>query len=100
MAAGRKTGGRAKGVRNRRTENEAAAIAAGITPLAYLLSLLHQEVPEGADVKERIAIDTLRFEAAKAAAPYVHAKLANVEIGNKPGEAFKVHLLPDDAGLL
>lgn len=39
-------------------------------PLDYMLSMLRDETLE----------PTARFEAAKAAAPYVHAKLANVEL--------------------
>lgn len=39
-------------------------------PLEYMLSMLRNEKLE----------PSARFEAAKAAAPYVHAKLANVEL--------------------
>lgn len=39
-------------------------------PLEYMLSMLRDEKLE----------PSARFEAAKAAAPYVHAKLANVEL--------------------
>jgi hypothetical protein len=62
--------GRKKGVATRMNEAARAQVAAeGITPLAYLLSLLRDE-GQTQDV---------RTDAAKAAAPYVHAKLANVE---------------------
>ena len=45
----------------------------GITPLDYMLQRLRDD-----------ALDPdARFEAAKAAAPYVHPKLANVEHGGK-----------------
>ena len=44
-------------------------LAAGITPLGYFQGLL-----EGT-----LAFDEIKFEAAKAAAPYVHARLAAVE---------------------
>ena len=46
------------------------ALEGGISPLDYMLSLLRNEDLPRAD----------RFEAAKAAAPYVHSKLAAVEV--------------------
>jgi hypothetical protein len=68
--AGRKPGASTK-------FNEEARIAAlegGISPLDFMLKILRNEENAFAD----------RFEAAKAAAPYVHAKLAAVEhAGNK-----------------
>lgn len=73
MAKGgkREGAGRKPGVPNKRTAETAEAIeASGLTPLAYMMSLLRDE----ANAPE------VRFEAAKAAAPYVHAKLANVEL--------------------
>jgi triphosphoribosyl-dephospho-CoA synthetase len=45
------------------------ALEGGITPLAYMLTILRDETISTED----------RFEAAKAAAPYVHARLAAVE---------------------
>lgn len=55
----------------------AKAAEGGITPLAYLLGLLRDgELPR-----------EIRMDAAKAAAPYVHAKLANIEASvNHSGE--------------
>jgi hypothetical protein len=70
MAAGKKTGGRAKGVPNIKTVAKIEAIeASGLTPLDYMLSVLRNEAND----------HTLRIDAAKAAAPYVHPRLANVE---------------------
>jgi hypothetical protein len=73
MAAGKKTGGRRRGVPNKTTANRRKEIAnaglAGLTPLDYMLSLLRDESNP----------TETRFEAAKAAAPYVHPKLANVQ---------------------
>lgn len=63
--AGRKAGASTK-------LNEAArkeALATGISPLDYMLSIL----------RDAGQPPLVRFEAAKAAAPYVHAKLASVE---------------------
>jgi len=73
MAKGgkREGAGRKPGVPNKRTVAQAEAIqSSGLTPLDYMMSLLRDE----ANAPE------IRFEAAKAAAPYVHAKLANVEL--------------------
>lgn len=75
MATGTKTGGRVKGTPNRVTaEREAKIAAAGLTPLDYMLTILRDEAKPEAE----------RFEAAKAAAPYCHAKLANsvIDLGS------------------
>lgn len=63
--------GRPAGAQNKRTIEQVEAIAAsGLTPLEYLTSV-YQDA--GADEAKRI-------DAAKAAAPYVHAKLNSVEL--------------------
>ena len=65
-----KTGGRAKGVPNKATAAKAAEIAAtGLTPLDYLTSVYRDETVERA----------ARVDAAKAAAPYVHPRLTNMD---------------------
>jgi hypothetical protein len=65
-----KTGGRQTGVANRRTREIAdAAIKQGLTPLEYMLAVLRDETVD----PER------RDEMAKAAAPYLHPRLASVE---------------------
>lgn len=67
---GERRGGRSKGTPNGKTAEKVAAIeASGLTPLDYMLSILRDD---------NLAMPD-RFEAAKAAAPYVHAKLASVE---------------------
>ena len=67
---GRKTGGRKKGIPNKATAAKAQAIAAsGKTPLDYLLEVMRDELAALPD----------RIDAAKAAAPYVHPKLASIE---------------------
>lgn len=76
MAIGKKTGGRKKGTPNKATAAKAAEIAeSGLTPLDYMLGIMRDE-EKPAD---------MRFEAAKAAAPYVHPKLAAVEHTGKDG---------------
>lgn len=62
--------GRKPGSRNKRTVEQAEAVAAsGLTPLDYMLSVMRNV---GLD-------ESKRLEAAKAAAPYVHARLNAVE---------------------
>jgi hypothetical protein len=65
-----KTGGRKKGTPNKKTQRLREIIeASGVTPLDYMLRVLRDE---GATPMERM-------DAAKAAAPYVHARLAAIE---------------------
>lgn len=70
MAIGKKTGGGSrKGRPNKATARREAIIsAAGASPLDYLLSIMRNE---GIDRRERM-------DAAKAAAPYVHPRLAQI----------------------
>lgn len=70
MAKGLKTGGRQKGSRNKASVAKAAAVqASGLTPLDYMLALMRDE---NAD-------PTRRDDMARAAAPYIHPKLASLE---------------------
>lgn len=77
MAIGSKTGGRQKGAKNKATlEKEAATVRyvqaaknEGITPLEYMLKVLRDEEKSDAE----------RFNAAKEAAPYMHARLSAVK---------------------
>jgi hypothetical protein len=78
-----KTGGRQKGTPNRRTAELQREVAkTGLTPLNYMLKVMRDDDAE----------TDVRLDAAKSAAPYVHPKLASVEVGNRPGEAFIVHI--------
>jgi hypothetical protein len=62
--------GRPPGSRNRLTRDTVAAVAQGLTPLEYLTSVYRDP-----------SIDiSYRLEAAKAAAPYVHPKLSQIEM--------------------
>lgn len=63
-------------------------MADGITPLEYMLQIMRTE-PKTEDMDERqvFAAVALRFEAAKAAAPYMHPRLAAVEHTGKDGES-------------
>lgn len=76
---GTRLSGRQKGTPNKRTVARAAmvdqAIAEGETPLEFMLKIMRDEKrPPKAKPSELIAIMSMRFEAAKAAAPYIHPK--------------------------
>ncbi len=65
-----KSGGRQKGVPNKRTAAKVAEIeASGLTPLDFMLDLM----------RDKNQVMDLRFDAAKAAAPYVHARLSAID---------------------
>lgn len=67
--------GRPKGSRNKRTVEVIEAVkSTGMTPLEYLTSV-YQDVSRD---------EAKRIDAAKAAAPYVHAKLNSVELSGNP----------------
>ena len=73
--------GRQQGSKNKTTLARENAIAeSGLTPLAYLLTI----------VRDTNQDQAARVDAAKSAAPYVHPRLAAIEhsgdIGNKPAE--------------
>lgn len=73
-----KTGGRKKGSVNTKTKQIAKIISeSGVTPLEYMLNVMNNELTDP---------PALRFEAAKAAAPYCHARLSAVEVTGKDGE--------------
>jgi len=83
---GKKTGGRQKGTPNKATAKRQAEIAdSGLTPLDYMLNVMRDET---ADARRR-------DEMAKAAAPFVHPRLAPIaeaEPKNRPSSA--VIILP------
>lgn len=63
--------GRKKGSPNKKTAEVQQAVAeSGITPLDYMLQIMRDPLAEG----------YRRLDAAKSAAPYVHAKLSSVEM--------------------
>lgn len=78
----KKSGGRKPGTPNKKTaEVQKAVEESGITPLDYMLKIMRDDsIPEDAELAQIIALAGLRFEAAKAAAPYVHAKLSSIEV--------------------
>lgn len=91
-APGERRGGRQKGTPNKLKAERVAALTppAGETPLAYMLRVMNDPKAEA----------RRRDWAANAAAPYIHAKQAMVEIGNKGGAPFMVQLAVEDGGVL
>lgn len=88
MAAGYKSGGRRKGTPNKATASKAAAIEqSGLTPLDFMLRLMRDE--------EQPA--SIRADAAKNAAPYVHPRLAAVEHSGKV--SLPIYISSTDADL-
>ena len=83
---GRRAGaGRKKGSATRRTREIADAAATnGITPLEFLLAVMTAP-SDHEDAKVQVAREAMRFDAAKAAAPYVHPRLQAVEHSGPDG---------------
>lgn len=104
---GERRGGRKKGTPNKatKTRKEIAkkALESGITPLEFMLDVMRKEIPADAEPAIKVAMIGMRFEAAKAAAPYVHPKLAAIEHTGKGGGPIQsettstVTISPDEA---
>lgn len=79
---GRRSGsGRKAGSATKKTREIAdRAAEQGITPLEFMLNVMRSEVPDGLEGNALIQAMAMRFEAAKAAAPYIHPRLASVEM--------------------
>lgn len=78
--------GRKKGSANKRTREIAdRAAEEGITPLEYMLELMRAP-SDHEDPKIQAVRETMRFEAAKAAAPYIHPKLAAIKHTSADGK--------------
>lgn len=76
QGAGRKAGSTTKKTR----EIAERAMADGdLTPLEYMLKVMRTEPSPEMEPRELMAAFMLRFEAAKAAAPYMHPRLAAIE---------------------
>lgn len=81
----RQGAGRKKGSTTKRTREIAEkAINEGLTPLEYMLEVMRRDSAHE-DPKIEIAREAMRFEAAKAAAPYMHPRLAAVEHSGPDG---------------
>ena len=80
---GERRGGRQKGTKNKKNAETVANIeASGLTPLEFMLDVLRDGEQD----------TQVRFEAAKAAAPYVHPRLAAVEHTGKDGGAIRADM--------
>ena len=55
-----------------------------------MLDLLRSSPPEGADAVTMLRHEAMRFEAAKAAAPYVHPRLATTEFNPDPDRPMRM----------
>lgn len=84
--------GRPKGVRNRLTREVAIALSEDgkLTPLEFMLQVMRDE----AQLMER------RLDMAKAAAPFMHARLQAIQHTGKDGGAIQVNFTQLDAGAL
>lgn len=79
--------GRPKGAPNKATAAKVAEIeASGLTPLDYLLSVMRS--PDSDEAR--------RVDAAKAAAPYVHPRLSNVEANVNGKIGLTVNVFAED----
>lgn len=91
---GRRTGaGRKAGSATKRTREIAdKAAEEGITPLEYMLQVMRAS-SEHEDPKIQIAREAMRFEAAKAAAPYMHPRLQATEHSGPGGKDLALPVL-------
>lgn len=78
MHGGKRQGaGRKPGVANAKTRDVAnRAAQEGLTPLEFMLDIMRDDTQEKG----------VRFEAAKAAAPYIHPRLSSVDAKVDAGE--------------
>lgn len=83
--------GRAKGGANKITEEAIKkAKAGGIMPLDFMLDVM----------RDAEAADDVRMDAAKASAPYVHAKLSSIAIGGDIDSTVTHKVSEKDAALV
>ena len=71
--AGNANSGRKKGSRNKRTFAQRIAREYELEPLTYMLDIMNDKKQE----------QSARMDAAKSAAPYIHAKLSHKEVDFK-----------------
>jgi len=86
----RQGAGRKKGSATKKTREIAdRAAEEGITPLEVMLEIMRRST-DHEDPKIQIAREAMVFEAAKAAAPYMHPRLAAVEHSGKDGKELTI----------
>lgn len=92
--------GRKKGSASKRTREIADAAAEnGITPLEYMLQVMRQEPSPDLAPRDYVAAMMLRFEAAKAAAPYLHPRLTAVQHTGDGGGPIKMGVTLEVVGV-
>ncbi|SNT33672.1 hypothetical protein SAMN06265795_12639 [Noviherbaspirillum humi] len=89
--------GRKVGSANTKTREIAdRAASEGLTPLEFMLQVMRNDaLPENASPAQQAAQLAMRFEAAKAAAPYIHPRLSSVE-ANIKGDFSYTNLTDDE----
>ena len=93
--------GRKKGAATQKTREIADREAEnGLTPLEYMLQVMRTEPSLELEPRDLLNATSLRFEAAKAAAPYMHPRLAAVEHSGPEGGAIEhsIAVVFKDAG--
>jgi hypothetical protein len=93
--------GRKKGAATQKTREIAdREIDNGLTPLEYMLQVMRTEPSPELELRDMLNAVSLRFEAAKAAAPYMHPRLAAVEHTGRDGGAIEhsIEVVFHDAG--
>lgn len=93
--AGRKKGSATK--RTREIADKHLDTPGAVSPLEVLLAIMTDAAKR--DKAGVMADKDLAMESAKAAAPYVHPKLAAIEHSGKDGGPFAIVISPDDAAL-
>jgi hypothetical protein len=87
--------GRPRGSKTKKTAQLLAAAAAGETPVDFLLRVMRDEAVDA----------SVRMDAAKAVAPYLHPRLASTEVSGPGGDALGpltivINRFADGSGLI
>lgn len=76
----RKGAGRKAGATTKRSQEIAArSFEDGISPLEYMLEVMRKKISDEMEPESMWKAMAMKFEAAKAAAPYMHPRLAAIE---------------------
>jgi hypothetical protein len=87
----RKGSGRKAGSATKRTREIAdRAMEGGVSPLEYMLQVMRSVPSDQLEPREWLAATVMRFEAAKAAAPYIHPRLQAIEHTGPDGGAVEL----------
>jgi hypothetical protein len=106
MPIGVRIGGRQKGTPNKRTAAMKEALAAvsdeGLSPLEVMVKVMRHFLEMAENTKdpiERAVYMEKASEHAAKAAPYMHPKLASVEVGGRGGQPIQIIISPKDERL-